>query len=61
MREKKKNKIEKYIRENNLENKKIADVLRAYERGHNNLGEITCYYGYNIDLAVMHLTASGEI
>lgn len=54
-------KIEKYITENKLEGKKIADVLRDYEKGHCNLGDICAFYGYSIDKSVSHLKAIGLI
>ena len=54
-------KVEKYIKEQKLEGKKIADVLRDYERGLKPLGEICWFRGYDIDLAVGHLSQAGLI
>lgn len=50
-------KIEKYIAEQGIDGKKIADVLRDYAKGYCELGVICQFYGYNIDKAVSHLKA----
>jgi hypothetical protein len=54
-------KIEKYIAEHKLDGTKLADVLRDYERGLKPLGEICWFHGYDIDLAVGHLSQAGLI
>ena len=48
-------KIEKYIKHNKLDGKKIADVLRDYDRGITTLGEICAFYNYSIDAAMWHM------
>jgi hypothetical protein len=60
-KEKKMNKIEKYIAENKLDGKKIADVLRDWDRGYKNLGEICQFWRYKTDMAVAHLKQAGLI
>ena len=52
--------IEKYIKQNSLEGKKIADVLRDYDRGITTLGEICYFYGYSIDAAMGHIKKMEE-
>jgi hypothetical protein len=54
-------KIEKYIEKNNLDGKKIADVLRDYKQGQKPLGEICQFHGYSLDKAVGHLHAAGLV
>lgn len=53
-------KIENYIKQNNLEGKKIADVLRDYDRGITALGDICAFYGYPIDAAIGHINRIEE-
>lgn len=53
--------IEKYIEEQGIDGKKIADVLRDYAKGYCELGVICHFYGYNIDKAVSHLKVIGLI
>lgn len=49
-------KIEKYINENCLEGKRIADVLREFADGHNkSMGDICFFHGYNVDMAMSHI------
>lgn len=53
------NRAEAYITKNELEGKKIADVLREYENGRCTLGQICAHEGYDIDKAMWHIKASG--
>ena len=48
-------KIENYIKKNELEGKKIANVLRDLNRGRKELYEICFFYDYPIDKAIAHL------
>lgn len=52
--------IERYIAKNQLDGKKIADVLRDYDLGHCTLGDICYFYGYSLDRAVWHLDQCGH-